>query len=173
MELWDLISLFVSPRQRLKNQARGDIPWAPRSGTFHGRQVRGDIPWAPVARANSHAILIRLVLWATISIIKKNKDGGLGVPPPPPKEEPSETSRYWAAHLSCAPIRGNRPGISERCNISSSASLNNNSRPDNDEVVHQAKKAKVATSSSKHVQACRGQCPAVWTIDNYCPYCHG
>ena len=103
---------------------------------------------------------------------KKNKDGGLGVPLPH-KEEPTETSRYWAAHLSCAPIRGKRPGIIEKCNTSSPASNNKNSRPENDEVLHQTKKAKVATSSSKHVLACRSQCPAVWTIDNYCPYCHG
>jgi len=34
-----------------------------------------------------------------------------------------------------------------------------------------AKKAKV--DSASHVPTCKGLCPKVWTIHQYCPHCHG
>ena len=82
------------------------------------------------------------------------------------------TSRYWSAHLKATSARGDRPGIQEEGNTSISV-ISNYSRPREEEGQVLAKKARTALHSSKHVRTCKEQCPTVWTIDKYCPNCHG
>ena len=102
---------------------------------------------------------------------KKYKDGCLGAHPPH-KRDIIESSRYWEAHSRCPPNRVSGPGIEEKCGTGKGPQTNK-SRPKDEEERTLAKRARISPSSSIHVPTCRGQCPAVWTIDNYCPYCHG
>ena len=102
---------------------------------------------------------------------QKNKEGG-HEEPPPPKQESQMTSRYWSAHLGGASA-GEGPGKKETCDTSINISQTNFSRPETEIGEPSAKKVKVSPPSAKHALACRGCCPAVWTIDMYCPHCHG
>ena len=93
----------------------------------------------------------------------------------PQYEVPVGTSRYWHAHLNGDAIQGDhRPGTSSNLGITGNHETGKTPRPHDEEVSVLAKRARLTPpSSSKHVTTCKGKCPTVWTIDMYCPHCHG
>jgi hypothetical protein len=100
--------------------------------------------------------------------LKKNKERSYGELPTP-KRETVQRSQLWDLH------NGNRPDNKEigsehprdLCNKLSKV------RPSPREPSPPAKKARVEQCASRHARACRGGCPTVWTIQQYCPDCHG
>ena len=41
------------------------------------------------------------------------------------------------------------------------------------DLSSRAKKARIGDQASSNRRRCRGGCPSVWTIESYCPECHG
>ena len=80
-------------------------------------------------------------------------------------------SRHWQAHLKRGPSHA-RPNESGKDVNHRYASSHNTGLIEGDDLVS-AKRAKTKASCISHVTTCSGRCPEVWTIDNYCPHCHG
>ena len=108
---------------------------------------------------------------------KKRKEGSYGELPTP-KRETLQRSQLWIAHAQAT--RGNnlhnqnRPdqndmGICDHCETIPNTKV----RPISRENSTQAKRARVEDHASRHARTCRGGCPTVWTIEQYCPDCHG
>ena len=109
---------------------------------------------------------------------KKEEDGSYGEPPTP-KRETMRRSQLWNAHLSA--LTGHNLNIQNRPDHKDMGSEHPRDhretypkvRPITREASPRAKKARVEQCASKHARACRGGCPPVWTIEQYCPDCHG
>ena len=91
---------------------------------------------------------------------------------PPPKGDEREGSWAWHAHSS-AHARGNEGSTNSNgqlCNISASSSQVR-ATPPGILVSQPPKRPRLCTLTPDF--SCKGNCPAVWTIDLYCPNCHG
>jgi len=80
------------------------------------------------------------------------------------------TSKYWQAHAKHSQPMG---GDTRNKDGSSSSTSYHNPGIANDEAARMTKRARIGASYFTHVPTCKGNCPKVWTIESYCPYCHG
>ena len=81
-------------------------------------------------------------------------------------------SKFWQAHAS-----GAKPGGLPSSSISI-ITRSSNDHPSNagsalGMPLRPAKRARKSEPSFKCAPACKGSCPAVWTIESYCEHCHG
>jgi len=72
------------------------------------------------------------------------------------------TSRHWQAHMGQGQPEGD-----------TTSHKYHNAGSEIGTALNPAKKARLSKPFSTHASRCRGNCPAVWTIESYCEACHG
>ena len=90
----------------------------------------------------------------------------------PPKGEVRRSSWAWQAHTA---ERGGVPGVCSNPDSDHPSSQLSEHLPGAkpQEPLESQPSKRVKLDCFKQVPACRGQCPTVWTIHQYCPHCHG